>query len=146
VTQNEEVRFMAKVVADTSGCWQWTGAKNSWGYGNVRIAGRTERAHRSSYQIFIGPIPAGLTLDHLCRNRACVNPLHLEAVTMSVNIRRGQGICVVNSRKTYCAKGHPYSEANTYLTTRGGRECRICRREWYTRDNQKRRHPERIAV
>jgi hypothetical protein len=69
-------------------CWHWTGSKNNDGYGQVHIGRKTLLAHRLSYESFVGPVPAGLQLDHLCRNRACINPAHLEAVTGSVNVQR----------------------------------------------------------
>ena len=83
-------RFMAKVEVRKSGCcWQWTGSHNKGGYGNLKVAGQAQIAHRLSYEHFIGPIPEGKQLDHLCRNPACVNPEHLEVVSNAENTRRG---------------------------------------------------------
>jgi hypothetical protein len=94
------VRFMAKVNKDDpSGCWLWTAQIHPEGYGRTTIARRKLYAHRVSYQLFVGPIPDGLEIDHLCRNRACVNPAHLEAVTHRENILRGNGPCAIKHRQ-----------------------------------------------
>lgn len=114
-------------------CWEWTGHRNADGYGrtNVRNGDGTHRkvlVHRATYEALHGPIPPGLTIDHLCRNRACCNPAHLEAVTHRVNIMRGQGVAARNAAKTHCPHGHEYDEANT--SHRGGqRVCRTCNRD-----------------
>lgn len=116
-------RFMGKV--DTSGdCWEWTGGKNYQGYGHFQLGFKnTVRAHRLAYELFVGEIPNGLHLDHLCRNTSCVNPDHLEAVTRKVNMERG-----AHAMKTHCPRGHEYNKKNTYNKPTGGRACRICTR------------------
>jgi hypothetical protein len=75
-------------VVEANGCWRWTATLDRVGYGNIQVRRRTMRAHRASYEAHVGPIPKGLELDHLCRNKACVNPSHLEPVTHSENLRR----------------------------------------------------------
>ena len=85
-----EDKFLSKVVAHSwTSCWLWTGARNSYGYGNIRVNKIHKNAHRVSYELAFGPPPAGLDLDHLCNNKWCVNPLHLEPVTRSENLKRG---------------------------------------------------------
>lgn len=120
-----EMRFWDKVdKTDPQGCWIWTGATIPTGYGQVRGAGMNHRAHRVAYELVIGPIPDGLELDHLCSNRGCVNPDHLEPVRHAENIRRGRG-GANSAARTHCPQSHPYDEANTYLY-QGRRFCRAC--------------------
>ncbi len=83
-------------------------------------------AHRLSYEAFVGPIVDNLTIDHLCRNRWCVNPTHLEAVPLATNVMRGESPPAKNARKTHCPKGHPYDESNTHVTSKGWRICKAC--------------------
>lgn len=117
-----EPRFWAAVEQMPNGCWQWRKA-TSGGYGIINWNGRKHYAHRVSYQLFVGDIPAGLQLDHLCRNRGCVNPEHLQPVTPQVNTLRS-----APATKASCAQGHPFDEANTRW--RGTwRICVACARE-----------------
>ena len=112
-------------------CWVWTAALNASGYGTFGVARRGVLAHRWSYTAFVGPIPGGLLIDHLCRNRACVNPGHMEPATRAENNHRsltGRRGHEQRSR-THCPQGHPYDEANTYPRPDGGRNCRACGRE-----------------
>lgn len=125
-------RFEEKFSVTDVGCWEWTASLNSTGYGtfNPGWPHNSVMAHRWSYEHFIGPIPEGMDLDHLCRNRACVRPEHLEPVTTSENLRRGVGVGSSNARKTHCPKGHPYSGENLYVPpSRPNRMCRTCRRD-----------------
>ena len=115
-------RFWAK-VEKTDACWLWRGATGRSGYGNFRGRdGRMEIAHRVAYELSVGPIPTGLTLDHLCRVRQCVNPAHLEPVSGVENTRRGG-----NAAKTHCIHGHEFSPENTHHGRQ--RTCRTCLRE-----------------
>lgn len=121
-------RFWANVdMRATDACWSWLGSINSHGYGQFRLTGcrasRRENAHRVAYKLARGPIPDGLVLDHLCRNRACCNPAHLEAVSHAENILRG-----ANTMKAYCPRGHEMTPENT-RERRGRRECRQCIRD-----------------
>lgn len=106
-------------------CIEWAG--RLWkGYGLLG-RGKDRYAHRVAYREAYGEIPDGLELDHLCRNRRCVNPEHLEAVTHHVNLLRGNTIPARNARKTHCPNGHAYDETNTYVSAaRGYRQCRAC--------------------
>jgi hypothetical protein len=121
-------RFWQKVdkSSDANGCWLWT-AHKCRGYGTFGWNGSTKQAHRVAYELTIGPIPAGLTIDHLCRNRSCVNPAHLEPVTMKVNVLRGNAVTAINARKTHCIHGHPYDDSNTRRRPMSShRSCKTC--------------------
>ncbi len=109
-------------VDSATGCWEWLGRRNSSGYGMLGRRG----AHRLVYTLLKGDIPDGLQLDHLCRNRGCVNPDHLDPVTQKVNILRGVGATAQHARATHCPEGHPYEGDNLRVHTQGFRRCRAC--------------------
>lgn len=113
-----------------SECWEWTRYKARNGYGKIWFKGKTWYVHRLFYTICRGPIADGLELDHLCRNRWCCNPDHLEAVTRRENALRGVGIPALNAAKTHCIRGHPYSSENTYTCPRNRRYCIACKRTY----------------
>lgn len=123
-------RFVEKVTL-TPDCWFWRGATDRYGYGQLRISGRLEKAHRFAYECLVGPIPDGLVIDHLCRTPGCVNPEHLEVVTNRENMLRSHlTLAVINAKKTHCRKGHEFTPENTRIRPNGSRACRACSREW----------------
>lgn len=115
---------MRQKISHEDGCWPWIGRINNSGYSEVWYEGASCKAHRVIYALLIGPIPSGLQLDHLCRNRRCVNPEHLEPVTSRVNTLRGVSIPAQNARKTHCVRGHLLVADNLYTTQ--SRACRAC--------------------
>lgn len=136
-TRDVHERFWEK-VAKGADCWLWTAGTNGKGYGTFWLVSNTKTspgerdyAHRIAYRWLVGEIPDGLEIDHLCRNRNCVNPMHLEPVTRKLNQHRGESFGGRNARKTHCPRGHPYDVANTYVHAKTGyRQCRICREEY----------------
>lgn len=151
---------MAKVTKVESGCWQYAGAPNPVnGYCAITIRGKGSPVHRVAYEIFIGPIPEGMEIDHLCHtrdldcpggidcpHRRCVNPEHLEPVTRTENNRRSLSPSAINRRKTHCTKGHEFTPENTVIRTtqsptgpKRHRACRECERGWRAKGTPRRK-------
>jgi len=140
LTDRDLERFLSKLIPTEDGCWEWSGGHYQiTGYTifNLKMADGVWRpgyGHRASWELLVGPIPDGLVMDHLCRNRGCVNPDHLEPVTQRVNNLRGESRSARQATWTHCPQGHPFDEGNTYRRPSGKRECRECTRE---RDRQR---------
>ncbi len=138
-------RFDAKVERAPGGCWIWKGCVNQGGYGMFTLNGKARIAHRVAYELYVGPIPVGLTLDHtchdpavcalgnLCPHRSCVNPAHLEPVTMRENTLRGGSPAAIHAAKTKCIRGHEFVSRRS-----GRRDCPTCANE--TRRERRRQH------
>lgn len=142
-------RFDAKWLPDCHfGCWVWVASLSTSGYGHMTMGSRTDgtkrphSAHRIGYELYIGAIPPGLVTDHLCRNRFCVNPWHLELVTPRENTVRADWAAIVENRiasRTHCPRGHPFSGENLYIRPDGARGCKACMRESNIRCRRKNR-------
>lgn len=116
--------FSRNHLRPEQGCWDWRGKISTVGYGRIRVKGIEYAAHRLSYTLNVGQIPDGFVVDHLCRNRACVRPDHLEAVTQSTNVNRGL-IGVLRPNYSVCSQGHPIDGANRFVNN-GTQRCRTC--------------------
>jgi predicted RNA-binding Zn-ribbon protein involved in translation (DUF1610 family) len=119
-------RFLTLTARNENGCLIWQGgSRTKDGYGMFSVGRDNNLAHRAAYELFVGPIPDGLVIDHLCSVRDCVEVQHLEPVTQWENNARSQSISAINLRKTHCDQGHEFTPANTRTTTKG-RNCRAC--------------------
>jgi hypothetical protein len=118
-------RLMCSFVVVDSGCWIWVGPRDGNGYGSITIASRNRLAHRVAYEVFVGPIPDGLTIDHLCRERSCINVRHMEPVTRGENVLRGIGPAAENARKTTC-----YKCGGALAVRAGKRQCWPCIKQY----------------
>lgn len=137
---SDEDRFFSK-VRYSHGCWEWTGSKRV-NYGRFCVNGKEMVAHRFFYEKIAGKVPEGMQLDHLCRNRICVNPMHLEVVSARENTLRSTAVTAINASKTHCKKGHEFTPENTYIVTgyaHPRRQCRECNRVhcWEIRQKRK---------
>lgn len=134
-------RFWAMVQKseDANGCWIWTGAKDKDGYGQFTANCVPFKAHRVSYEIFVGSIPEDLVPDHTCKNPSCVNPKHLEPVTIRVNTLRGTSVAARFAIATHCKNGHAFTTENTMIRAEGGRRCRTCHNANNLKSAEKRR-------
>ena len=128
-------RFLKNLIINKNGCWEWQRHLVT-GYGRFRINYKHTFTHRFIYEYYYGKINNSLVLDHLCRNRKCCNPKHLEVVTQKENINRGL-TGTVHTRKTHCPKGHPYSGDNLYITPNGDNQCRTCLRTHHHNYNRR---------
>lgn len=144
-------RFESKIIRTAEGCWEWTGAHfQTTGYAIFNVLSerdgrwRPTVAHRVAYELFVGPIPDGRVIDHLCRNRGCVNPDHLEPVTVQENVLRGEAWSAIAVRDNQCKRGHEFTLENTITRPNrpGKRECRECVR---ARDRDRNKTEERRA-
>ena len=121
-------RSLFSQVAEVNGCWEWVGYRDPDGYGVAKVNRIPYRAHRLFFSLLVEPLRSDLVIDHLCRNHACVNPMHLEQVTVAVNTARGEGPAAVNQAKTHCPRGHAYEGTNVYAHGRR-QHCAQCRSE-----------------
>lgn len=144
-------RFTKRVQKLDNGCWMWKGTVHRHGYGRFYIGqGAVVRAHRWAYETWVGPIPEGMQIDHLCHDphecpggfscphRRCVNPEHMGLVTMEENLRRRS-----SNFRTHCPKGHEYSGDNLYVTKAGSKQCVECNRV-RARERQRRLRREKM--
>lgn len=128
------VRMARHTVYAASGCLEWVGSRDRAGYGRVGVGSATDGTfrlglvHRVAYELLVAPIPAGLQIDHLCRNRSCWNPHHLEVVTSRENTLRGKSFAARHAAQTHCHLGHPFDDVNTRIRPDGSRLCRACER------------------
>ena len=140
-----EEKFWSR-VKKTENCWLWTGTHVEQGYGYFSLRGKSVLAHRFSYQLKFGNIPAGLQLDHTCRVKDCVNPAHLEAVTHSENQRRKWGYRN-NTPKTKCVRNHPLNKESIYVDKRGRKSCKSCKalssKQYQLRNKEALKHARR---
>lgn len=132
MNERELSRMLSHICVDEStGCWRWEASTSHDGYGRMVVGSRlTKRhwkyTHRLMFEHFYGDVPYGLVLDHLCKNRACCNPSHLEAVSQRENLLRGDGVTADRAAQTHCVRGHEFTPENTRIASNGCRKCRAC--------------------
>ena len=132
--------FWQKVVK-TESCWNWVGYLMPRGYGRTHIGKKNKLAHRATYEELVGPIPNGLDIDHLCRNRRCVNPGHLRPATRRQNLLAPGSLSPSKacSEKTHCYRGHPFDAGNYRIMRDGSRRCVVCERDYRKRRSERER-------
>lgn len=130
-------RFLQRLKINEKGCWVWTNSKSGSGYGEISVNNKVYSAHCFIYEYYYGSLNPKLEIDHLCRNPACVNPIHLEEVTHQENALRGISPAALNAKKTHCPKGHEYTSENTSVSE--GRRCLKCNRIRCRNNYQKRK-------
>lgn len=135
-TKPLQKRIKDNTITDQNGCWVWQKRIQWNGYAQICVGSRTDNsrknvnAHRASYEAFVGPLKQGFHIDHLCRNRACVNPEHLEQVTPKENVHRSDAVYKRLMSKTRCIWGHAFTDKNTYIWPKSGhRTCKQCSRQ-----------------
>lgn len=136
IKSNFKCNSIQGLTEDQKYCQEWQGSLTWNGYGEFKHEGKTVRAHRFSYKYFVGKIPENLIVHHECKNRKCVNPKHLKAITQKLNIQLGLAGFVAGLRqlaKTHCPRKHKYDSQNTHLSKEGYRSCKKCRKEAYQR-------------
>lgn len=135
LTRKEVQRIFSKITIDPAiewrqtPCWSYGSSITRKGYGMLTWRRKGMAIHRLMYAWAVAPIPKGQEhgeIDHLCRNRACCNPIHLEFVSSWTNMIRGEGVCAVNARKTHCKRGHEFTPENTYRV-KDGKGCKACK-------------------
>lgn len=129
--RSDMMRFFDKIKVNDSGCWEWQGHLNNRGYGQFSYRGKSIGAHRFMYELQHDiKLTTKTQIDHLCKNRICVNPDHFEVVNNRANTLRGMGPTAINARREECVNGHPFDEENTYIRPDNGhRQCKACVRE-----------------
>lgn len=139
-------KLQARLIPEpNTGCWLWLGAMTTEGYGHICFEGRKIPVHRASYEVYVGPIPNGLHIDHICRVRCCANPTHLRPLTSRENVLCGIGPSAHNHRKSSCIHGHPFTAENTHVNKVGTRICKTCRLA-YLRAWKEKRGPEYVRA
>ncbi len=126
--EKAKTKLLSKIKV-VNNCWVFTGDM-SFGYGRTWYKNKHIQAHRLSYLLFNGELNSRLVIDHLCRNKACVNPEHLEQVTQKENVYRGFAPTAINARKTHCIHGHSLSGYNLIIREKEYRQCRKCKNIW----------------
>lgn len=139
-------RFMARVLKSADGCWLWQGPLNKGGYGQFYLDGQQGHAHRAAYKMFVAPVPDGMVVDHICRVRACVNPVHLRPLTNAENVLIGVGITAKNLTKTHCKRGHELAGDNLIPNKDSKRICRTCHYAHGAKNRQKAEYKERMKA